>query len=270
MFFIFILIFFLACDGGKGKEGEKTAEGAPIEEAGKAAGKIPEGKQLDAVCMFEGLWLRNMPTNPNESGFKWIAGLMLGDVVTYLGETAKQDGKQDGLDLIKVKDLNGNVGWVPYVNVILDATPGVIKTTSKKFASAQLTSDTGKKAEPMTVVGVIKGSNKDKFVQVAIYSTQPFWVLEEDISTQDYDVALAKLFKNAKWQYENKKITLEELIKKLDEMRTDKLYANSIFLSAVDEEYQKLAGGASAGGGEYMGDEEEAAEEDAATDDPGM
>ncbi len=238
---VFVISLFAACDNGEKQEQGGTPDGgeSTIEQAGQPAGKIPEGKKLDAVCTYEGLWLRNMPTNKNESGFKWVAGLKLGDKVSYLGETTKLDGKDDGWDMIKVQDLNGNIGWIPFANSVVDAVPGVVKSTTKKFDTPQLTSDTGKKIDAMTVLGVINNSRKADFVQVAIYGTYPFWAVAEDISTSIYDVAMARLYTLAKNQYAAGNISKQKFLEKLDEIRSDKLLSDSIFLPAIDEEYQK-------------------------------
>jgi hypothetical protein len=239
---IFFISLFAACDEGEKKEQEGTPEGgeSTLEQAGQPAGKIPEGKKLDAVCTYEGLWMRNMPTNKNESGFKWVAGLKLGDRITYLGETTKLDGKENGWDMIKVQDLNGNIGWIPFANAVVDAVPGVVKSTTKRFDTPQLTSDTGKKIEVMTVLGVINNSRKGDFVQVAIYGTDLFWAASTEISTSIYDVAMARLYILANRQYEAGEISKQKYLEKLDEIRSDKLLSDSIFLPAIDEEYQKI------------------------------
>ncbi|MBN1798288.1 MAG: hypothetical protein JW822_06910 [Spirochaetales bacterium] len=257
---VFIISIFAACDDGEKPEQGGSPEGgeSTIEQVGQPAGKIPEGKKLDAVCTYEGLWLRNMPTNKNESGFKWVAGLKLGDKITYLGETTKLDGKEDAWDMIKVQDLTGNVGWIPFANSVVDAVPAVVKSTTKQYSTPQLTSDTGKKIDAMTVLGVINNSRKDDFIQVAIYGTYPFWIAAEEISTADYDVAMARLYTLAKNQFDAGNISKQKYLEKLDEIRSDKLLSDSIFLPAIDEEYQKILFELES---EPAGDEEEVIEE---------
>jgi hypothetical protein len=240
---ILFISLFAACDDGKKPEqGGAPEEGgeATLEQTGQPAGKIPEGKKLDAVCTYEGLWMRNMPTNKNESGFKWVAGLKMGDRITYLGETTKLDGKETGWDMIKVQDLNGNIGWIPFANAVVDAVPAVIKNTTKRFDTPQLTSDTGKKIEVMTILGIINNSRQGDFVQVAIYGTDSFWAASQDISTSIYDVAMARLYTLANNQFTAGKISKQQYLEKLDEIRSDKLLSDSIFLPAIDEEYQKV------------------------------
>ncbi len=241
----FCLLLFgslIMCDGGKESAGNQgnTSAGESTEAASQPAGKIPVGRELDAVCMYEGLGMRSMPVNSKTKDLKWVGNMKLGDVVTYLGETAKEDNNTDGYDMIKVKDLNGKVGWVYYVNMVVDAKPGVVVRSSKIYSTPQLTSVTSKKLEPMTIIGVLKGETKDNFSQVAQNPEYPFWLISDDISTIDYDVALARLYMLANNQYKAGKISKQDFANKLDEMRTDRLYANSIFLPLIDEQYQKL------------------------------
>jgi hypothetical protein len=245
LYVTFCLLLFgsiIMCDGGKESTGGQgtTSQGESMEATSMPAGKIPVGRELDAVCMYEGLGMRSMPVNAKTKDLKWPGNIKLGDVVTYLGETAKEDNNPDGYDMIKVKDLNGKVGWVYYVNMVVNAKPGVVVRTTKIYSTPQLTSVTSKKLEPMTIIGVLKGETKENFTQVAQNPEYPFWLIMDDISTTDYDVALARLYTLANNQYKAGKISKQDFTKKLDEMRTDRLYSNSVFLPLIDEQYQKL------------------------------
>ncbi|MEJ2662717.1 MAG: hypothetical protein P8107_01550 [Spirochaetia bacterium] len=273
LFCVLVAGAFTMCDSGKKPTDQQgnTAQGEAMENTSQPAGKIPVGKQLDAVCMYEGLGIRNMPVNTKSAEFKWIGNIKLGDVVTYLGETAKEDNKADGYDMIKVKDLNGKVGWVFYVNMVVDAKPGVAVATTKIYSTPQLTSVTSKKLEPMSIFGVLKGETKDNFAQVAVNPEYPFWLVSDDISTADYDVALARLYTIAKGQLKAGKISKKQYADKLDEMRSDKLYANSVFIPVIDEEYQKLVMELESdnGGGNNQSDSDNQATDDSTSDDTG-
>lgn len=176
---ITLALLIIAC-------GKKTADTGTTADSTSAEAT----KTVMSVCVFEGISLRS---EPSQKG-KWIAGIALGEKLTYLNEVVHDSvGK---LDYAKVRLSDGTEGWASAAFVIPNARPAAVISSSFFYKRPDLSTVTDKAFEPLDFVAVtteegewmrVTGKRrKNSYIEEG-------WLNRGAVSFNEIDVAVASM-----------------------------------------------------------------------------
>ena len=185
--FLTISLLLWNC-GGKSKSSFEAvkSEATETEVADEAEAVVEEA---EAVCLLDNLSVR---ATPAKSG-KWITGISLGEVVTYVGEQKVDSVTKN--TYYKIKLTGGKEGWSRADFIDVDSKVGVFVQETEIYKRPDLLTKAGKKYSAMDIVAVIstngewsevKGKRSDgKYIESG-------WVKGGNISDKTVDIATAK------------------------------------------------------------------------------
>jgi hypothetical protein len=179
--------------------------------------KAPE--RMQAVCISTGTPLRE---EPRKEG-KWISSMILGEKLTYLGET-KADSANPQQEYYRVELSDGKLAWARSYGIIVNATPAAVIAKTPICKRPDLLTKTDKWFQVVEFVVVV--SEKDDWVEVVgAEKRKNGWIKKSTISINADDVAVSTLAQ-------------KDLLNKNGEIINDKL---SVFIESLPEANSQLA-----------------------------
>jgi hypothetical protein len=188
-------------------------------QSGSSEGNENAGQRIPAVCISTGTPLRAEPKNEG----KWISSMILGESLTYLGET-KADSANPQQEYYRVELSDGKLAWARSYGILLNATPAAIITETPVYKRPDLVTKTDKSFKTVEFVAII-GEKDDWAEVVGAEKRKSGWIKKESLSTNAEDVAVATLAQ-------------KDLLDKNGAIITDKL---SAFLESLPSGNSQLA-----------------------------
>jgi hypothetical protein len=142
---------------------------------------------IKGVCISTGTPLRE---EPKKEG-KWISSMMLGETLTYLGETVA-DSANPKQDYYKVELSDGKLAWARTYGILINAEPAAIISETPLYKRPDLVTKTDKSFKIVEFVAII-GEKDDWAEVVGAEKRKTGWVKKESLSTNAEDVAVATL-----------------------------------------------------------------------------
>ncbi|MFW5785040.1 MAG: hypothetical protein ACOCW1_02545 [Chitinispirillaceae bacterium] len=215
---------------GSSKSGDKTSSEAdtqkPIQEV---AEETPKSQAEEIVCIWDQAAIRDTCSSKG----KYIAGISLGEVVKFLGETGI-DPSNSKREYLKVELSDGKSGWANAYCLARNARAAAVKDPAVIFKRPDVLTMTNEKFEPMDFVAV--GEEKDEFVEViGEKRNKKGWVKKEFLVETKEDVAMAVFI--SKKLAESNDLSEAEKLKQIIEMAP---YPNSTFLTQIKTELAEL------------------------------
>lgn len=159
---------------------------------------------------------------------KSIAHIKLGEVVTFLGETATDTVKDR--DYKKVELSDGTVGWAYSSYLIVNAQPAVVIEGTPVYERPDILTKMIKKEYKSLEVVAITETKEEWYKVIGINKTNQGWINKKHVSTKDDEVASAIL---ARYEiYDTKGNLLED---KLSDFVENAPYPNTMVISTVKD-----------------------------------
>ncbi len=144
-------------------------------------------QRIQAVCISTGTPLRE---EPKKEG-KWISSMLLGENLTYLGETVI-DSANPQHEYYRVELSDGKLAWVRSYGILLNATPAAIISQTSIYKRPDLVTKTARSFNIVEFVAIV--NEKEEWVEVTgAEKRKKGWIKRESVSTSKEDVAVATL-----------------------------------------------------------------------------
>lgn len=206
------LAFFLACGDSSKEKGTGTGEKQII------------SQEIPAVCIWDGAGLRPKPFQ----NAKWQSNIALGEKVTYLGIT-KIDSASQNQEFKKVRLSDNSEGWVVDYCIVENANPAVITQNSSIYNRPDLLTITKFEFTPMEIIAVAEEKNEWLRV-IGSKNEKKGWIQAKGTSTNDIDIAVAKLATKALTEKDESK-RIEQIQNILD----NPAFSGSVFIPGLQE-----------------------------------
>lgn len=204
---------------------EKVETETPAEAVSETAEAVTETQE--AVCILNNLPLRATPADKG----KWLTGINLGEVVTFLGEE-KADSVSKKV-YYKIQLTGGKEGWSRADFIEIGGKVGVFIQDTEVYKRPDLLTKANKKYSQMDIIAVVstqgdwsevKGKRGEgKYIESG-------WVKGANISDKTVDIATAKFGVEAL-----AKEGAEQQIEALKEVISNTDLANSVFIPILQE-----------------------------------
>lgn len=163
--------------------------------------------EIPSVCMTD---KATVLSKPSKKDGKVISTISLGEKLMFLDD--KEDDEK-GKTFLKVKLLDGSVGWILNDLVALNARPAVIIEKSDIYSRPDLSALSKKSFEEMDIISII--SKKDDWLEIIgkrnkAKTQEKVWIKDKGYSEGTTDIAVAVLINRA-LQKNNKTEKLAEL-----------------------------------------------------------
>lgn len=217
LFAITLVCFLFSCGGGDKKEnGDKEEK---KNETTKNKATEPE----TAIS----LWGNSMREEPSRQG-KWIATILFGEKVQFLGDTSYNE-KEDR-NYMKVKLTDGKSGWVNRYLFAVDAERAALTAPVPVYKRPDISTVADQSLERTDVIAIAE--KQEEWAEVYTKEKEiKGWINNTTNITKDnIDVAVAIQVTNAK-----SKEKLEKQIELLEKIKENKAFESSVFYEdAVD------------------------------------
>jgi hypothetical protein len=151
-----------------------------------ASNEAATEQRIQAVCISTGTPLRE---EPKKDG-KWISSMLLGEKLTYLGETVFDS--LNGQEYYRVELSDGKQAWGRSYGILLNATPAAIISQTPIYKRPDLVTKTNKSFNIVEFVAIV--SEKEDWVEVnGAEKRKSGWIKREALSTNPEDVAVATM-----------------------------------------------------------------------------
>lgn len=191
-------VFLLGCGGGETEQStdaaaQKSADSGQMASSEPAAQKEP----VEGLCIYQGAPVRKDPGPDGE----YMAGLNVGESLTFLNETEEAERSGDMKEYSKVRLKGGDEGWVRSDMIAADADPAAVLRKTVLHERPTPMASTEKSFRAMDVVAVL--DTQDAWVKVrGVRRGESWWdtgwVKPEVLTQKKTNVAVAGLWKKAK------------------------------------------------------------------------
>ena len=173
---------FLGCS--KKSEGAKEhfviTQDKPVQEK-------PADNQVNAICIFDGLALKQDPAKAGKS----LASMSLGETAKWLGDSASdQTDKNRSYQKLQLSD--GKIGWALSYGVVLNGILGAIREDAAICKRPDLLTGTDEKIEFMRPLVIVQEKG-DWAEFLSDGRKKSGWIRTSSITTDPSDVAVAVL-----------------------------------------------------------------------------
>ena len=162
---------------------------------------------------------------------RWLAGLSLGEKVTYLGVT-QTDSTDTTRSYHKIEVSDGTVGWSSEYTVAVDAEPSVAIKRTPIFRRPNLLTMTSEEFDPMEMLAIVEADSEWIRV-VGRQNKKKGWVKLTAVSMRPEDVAVGVLARKALELRDN-----EDMADKLELILENPAFSGSVFINELDEMYR--------------------------------
>lgn len=199
-----------------------------------SCGSKDEKASTDAVCIWDRVSLYEAPSEKS----KWLTAVSLGEKVVFLKETVVDSAASKPVEYLKVKLLDGKIGWVRTDFIILDAKPAVFIADANFYNRPDLMTKSNNAFSMMDIVAV-KGE-QDGWMEIRGKRSkgtwiETGWIRPENLSFAEVDLAVAKFTQSA--------LALKDADKKLAALKdiaNNSDFSQSVFMQFLQEKVYEL------------------------------
>jgi hypothetical protein len=146
-----------------------------------------DNDSIPAVIISTGTAVRETPSKDG----KWISSMLLGEKLTYLGESAV-DSANPEQEYLHVELSDGKQAWARSYGVLINAIPAAVISQTAIYKRPDLVTQTDKTFRIAEFVAII--SDKGEWVEViGAEKRKSGWIKRDMLSIDPEDVAVATL-----------------------------------------------------------------------------